>query len=115
MADLICAVSAERQLIVNGHVVPTTYPVREAVVARQLLVVLFDPDSDPRGYGTFPNLVAVDTDGEPRWTAALPTNSTGDCFVTIKSAEPLVALSWSSYECTIDPLTGAIERSVWLK
>lgn len=114
MSSLECVV-LRGELVVNGRAIATPYPVRQAAVAGPVVAVLFEPDADPRGYGTFQNLIAVDAVGSPVWTASLPTNETGDCYYQIASTSPLIARSVKSYDCRIDPTTGAILESVFAK
>ena len=96
------------QLLIDGSEVTTPYLVREAVVAAGLVVVLYDPDADPRSWGTFRNLAALSADGHQVWLAETSTTYTGDCWEGLVSSEPLVAVSWQGYRCEFDPATGRI-------
>lgn len=102
-------------LSIDGRAVPTQHRVLDARAAGSLVVVLFDPDDKPRPWGTFPNLVALSNEGDELWVAELPTTVTGDAYYRIASVEPLVAYSTKSFACTIDRLTGRIERSDFFK
>ena len=73
------------------------------------------PDADPRRYGTFRNVVALDRGGRQVWVAETPTTSTGDCYYHIASAKPLIAYSTQSFDCTIDPTSGRITEQVFTK
>jgi hypothetical protein len=86
-----------------------------AIKVGQLVVVLFDPDANPRPHGTFRNLGALDRHGNQVWLADTPTTTTGDCYTRIASGEPLVAHSFQSFVCTIDPATGSIIGRVFTK
>jgi hypothetical protein len=96
------------QLFIDGECVQTRFPVLLAVALSDVVVVVLDPDANLGGSGTFANLIAYDSAGSQRWIAQTPTTNTGDCFLSIESVEPLTALSWSGFLCTVDPLTGTL-------
>ena len=75
----------ERRLTVDGVEVATRFPVLAACVAGGHLIVLDDPDADPRSWGTFRNLVSLDRDGSERWVADTSTITSGVCFYAIAS------------------------------
>lgn len=79
------------------------------------IIVLLDPDSNLSKFGQFNNLVALDKEGKEKWTAELPTTTSGDCYMQIVSREPLVVDSFSSYRCQIDLETGKIEQKRFYK
>lgn len=91
------------------------YPVRAAFWLNASLVVLFDSDARLEKFGQFPNLIAVDESGKRLWVAELPTTKTGDHYYRIASTEPLVAYSFSSYDCEIDVDTGRIRTREFTK
>ena len=103
------------EISIDGSVVPTPYPITEAVKVGEVVVVLYDPDADPRRYGTFRNVVALDRGGRQVWVAETPTTSTGDCYYHIASAKPLIAYPTQSFDCTIDPTSGRITEQVFTK
>ncbi len=96
------------KLLIDGSLAKIEFPVVNAVAVAGLVVVLYDPEANPRSWGTFANLVAFDHEGRQVWQAETATTSTGDCFHEILSPGPLVAYSWQGYECQIDPDTGRI-------
>jgi hypothetical protein len=108
-------VTDDGQLVIAGVSVRLPHPVKDAVGIEGCVVVLYDPDSSPRRWGTFPNLSALDRDGNMLWVAEAPTTDTGDCYVAIRSTNPLVVTSWSSYKCKIDHATGEIVSRVLTK
>jgi hypothetical protein len=108
-------VTDDGRLLIRGDAIVLPHPVKEAVGINDWVVVLYDPDSNPRRWGTFPNLAAVDRDGHVLWVAETPTTDTGDCYVAIRSADPLVVHSWSTYKCEIDPGSGQIVSRVFTK
>lgn len=103
------------QLLIGGSAVLLPYPVKDAVEIAGTVVVLYDPDVGHRTWGTFPNLAAFDRDGRPVWVAKTPTSGTGDCYLSIDSAEPLVVRSWSTYICSINAADGSIINKVFTK
>src|SRR6266511_3567654 len=87
-------------LTVDERSLPTRLPVVEAVALDDRVVVLYDPDSDPRGRGTFPNLAALDASGRELWVAPTAESTTGDCYTHIASVRPLLVHAWSGFLCT---------------
>jgi hypothetical protein len=79
------------------------------------IVVLFDPGERTETFGQFPNLVAYDTKGHKVWTAELPTHESGDCYVRVSGRDKLVAYSWKSFTCEIDPTNGKIKTKQFTK
>jgi hypothetical protein len=113
--DFFFALADDGAFSINGTAVESPHRIIEATRAGDVVVVLYDPDADPRGWGTFRNLAAFDRRGQRVWLAETPTSTTGDCYYQIASAEPLVAYSTQSFICTIDPLTGRITDRVFTK
>ena len=103
------------ELWVDGVHVVTAYPVIDAVDLGERVVVLYDPDADPRSWGTFRNLVGLDRSGSTSWIADTAETTTGDHWTKIASAVPLRAHAWAGYLCTLDPSTGRIVDRVFTK
>jgi hypothetical protein len=103
-----------RGLRIDSLQVELEHPIAEAFALDNLVVVRFPYDASPRGYGAFDNLLTLNSRGERAWVAELPTNGT-DSYVAISSREPLVANSWSGFQCTLDPESGKILRKVFTK
>lgn len=93
------------------------FPKRVIAAGRvgDLVIALLDPDEDQREWGQRRNLQAFSRTGELMWTGDLPTTTTGDSYYRIRSFVPLIALSQSSYACTIDSATGKITKKAFLK
>ena len=107
---------AGESLSVDGQRFTLRHPIDDAFRLGDVVVVLFAPDAVMSTFGQFPNLVAVDPhDGSQVWQAELPTTETGDAYYAISSRQPLVAYSFKSFECTIDPTTGRILETVFTK
>lgn len=97
--------------------------VREEFELDGRMIVLLDPDDylrDPdyskerrRGENALRNLRAYSPSGELLWEAEFPEPV--DYYYKIVSRAPLVALSFSSYRCRIDPESGRIEEAEFLK
>ena len=98
-------------LEINGIEVVLPYPIIDAFVSLGIVVVLLDPDSNMGKSGQYRNLIAYDTSGQKMWEAELPTSKPSDVYWKIAKKEPLIAYSFSSYECEIDVTTGKILRS----
>jgi hypothetical protein len=90
----------------DGREMSLEYPIHDARVVGDRLLVLFRPES--KRSGQFRNLVAFDLHGQKLWTAELPTSSGADAYYEIVSENPIVADSYCSYRCTIDRDTGRI-------
>jgi hypothetical protein len=72
------------------------------------VVVLYDPDAYRETFGQFPNLIAFSVSGEKLWTAALPTNESGDRYYRAYLRDGLMADSLKSFACRIDESSGRI-------
>lgn len=91
------------------------YRIKDVFRVGERIIALYDPDSYKEKFGQFPNLVAFDLNGRDLWTAELPTNESGDCYVEIVSKNPLVVNSWKSFSCEIDLETGKIKGKEFYK
>jgi hypothetical protein len=93
------------------------YPILQAQVLGNKVIVLYDPDSHTEKFGQFPNLVAFGFDGEQLWKAELPTNESQDCYYQFKYSRwnGLEADSWKSFSCKIDESNGKIKSKVFYK
>jgi len=108
---------------VDGVAWATEYPVKEAFALTEAVCVLLEPDaylSDAaypkerrRGKGALRNLRAYSPTGALLWEAEFPEQA--DYYYRIVSREPLVALSFSSYRCRIDPASGRIVEAEFMK
>jgi hypothetical protein len=112
-----------RSVTVDGVTWATEYPVKEAFALAEAVCVLLEPDaylSDTgyskerrRGNGALRNLRAYSPTGELLWEAEFPEQA--DYYYQVVSREPLVALSFSSYRCRIDPGSGRIVDAEFMK
>lgn len=106
---------SENTISVEGKTITLAYPVAEAFLLRDKLIVLLDPDAYTEKFGQFRNLIALAIDGERLWTAELPTSMSSDTYYRIGSKNPLVADSFSSYACEIDESNGKIIKRSFFK
>ena len=83
------ATPGQKRLEIDGKVLETPFPVEKAWLDGGYVIVLFDPESNMRKFGQFPNLVAYSPDGREIWKAELPTHESGDCYLRIVSERPL--------------------------
>ena len=107
---------AGKKLVIDGESLMTEFPIQSAVELGQRVIVLLDPDSylgDPtygkdrrRGGNPVRNLRAYSRSAELLWEADFPEPA--DYYYRLVSSDPLLALSFSSYECEIDLDTGKI-------
>lgn len=115
--------SADRLLHIEGKVIELDYAVRDRFELDGRIIVLLDPDDylgDPgypkerrRGDDALRNLRAYSASGELLWEAEFPEPA--DYYYKIVSRDPLVALSFSSYRCRLDPATGRIVEAEFVK
>jgi hypothetical protein len=112
-----------QKLIVDGKSVEMAWPILDAFALGERIVVLFDPDAyllNPdykarrrQGADAIRNLCAFSRTGEKLWAAEFPENS--DYYYKISSQTPLLANSFSSFRCEINPDTGRIKSKTFLK
>ena len=96
-------------LYVEGRKYPMKYAIRNALALVDKIIVLLDPDSylkdasygkeRRRGKNPLSNLLALSHDGCLAWEAELPEEV--DYYYQICSHTPLVALSFSSFQCEL--------------
>jgi hypothetical protein len=79
------------------------------------LILLLGPDDNYPRNCAFRNILAIDNDGEVVWQAELPTKKDADGYWKIESVQPLVAMSFCSYECELDESSGRIIRKTFYK
>jgi hypothetical protein len=112
-----------RWVQVGSGAFPADYSAREVFELDERVIVLLDPDdylADPdypkerrRGQNSLRNLRAYSMSGQLLWEAEFPEPA--DYYYKIVSRTPLVALSFSSYRCQIDPETGRILEAQFVK
>lgn len=112
-----------RRLTVDSHVIELSMDILDAFELDGRVIVLGDPDSyllDPQYRGrpdadipAFRNLMAYSLDGTLLWEAEFPQDV--DYYYEIVSRQPLVAASFSSFVCRIDPATGKIVSAEFVK
>lgn len=95
-------------LTIDDAAVLMPHEIRDAFALGDKVIVFLDPDADLGRSGQYRNLLALDPAGASVWQAELPTDRDSDVFTRIVSREPLVADSFSSFECEIDPRTGRL-------
>ncbi len=119
--------SGKRLAINSEHVIDFKYPVKDAFETGKTVVVFLDPDSCPMT-GLYSNLWVFDLRGRKLWEAELPSNSRfdiwkrkgpvsekSDIYWGLQQKEPLIASSFSSYDCEIDLATGEIIKADFYK
>ena len=92
------------------------YPIREAVMLGDKIVLLYDPDSpEAIHFRQFRNLVAYNTHGEKLWTAEHPTNETAGVYVNFMSSDPLRVWNFACFVCEINPANGKLIQAEFTK
>ena len=102
------------ELHVSGTVFRLEFPIQEVRELASQIIVLFRPDAS-KGPGQFRNLVAYDPEGSKLWEAELPTNYGMDAYYQLLPGPDLVADSYCSYRCHLDPNTGRITSKEFFK
>lgn len=102
------------ELHVNGSVFKLEFPIQEAREFGSQIIVLFRPDAS-KAPGQFRNLVAYDSKGRIIWEAELPTSYSMDAYYQLLPGPRLVADSYCSYRCQLDPATGRITSKEYYK
>jgi hypothetical protein len=106
----------DRCLEINGQKKFYEFPIQTCINIKNILILLFDPDSYSKKSGQFDNLLGIDEKGEILWKAEHPTTQSGDRYYQIKGSEDsLIAYSIYSFECKIDVLSGKIVESNFYK
>jgi hypothetical protein len=110
-------------IFIDGQSVEMPWPVLDAIEQGDKVFVLLDPNSyllDPnykvtrrQGTPAIRNLIAITRTGTNLWKAEMPEAS--DYYYRISSAVPLLAYSFSAYQCEIDPEYGTIRNMEFLK
>jgi hypothetical protein len=99
---------------VAGRTWRVPYPVAQAVLAGEQVLILYDPMAGPR-HRQFQNLEAFTLDGVRLWTAEHPTSTAADVYVSITSVSPLRAGSFAGYDCTLDVESGRLLQAAFTK
>lgn len=112
-----------RSLEIDGKTIAMPWPILDVRDQGDRILVLLDPDSyllDPdyknarkQGATAIRNLVALTRAGVTIWEAEMPEPS--DYYYCISSSVPLVANSFSSYRCELDPVSGAIRSTEFIR
>ncbi|MDE0887788.1 MAG: hypothetical protein OSB70_19920 [Myxococcota bacterium] len=92
--------------------IATEHPVESAYRVKGRIVVLYDPDS---ATAEISNLVCLDLNGRVLWRAEYPRVDREDYYYRIKSIEPLVAYSFTSFACEISLDNGRIVKREFFK
>lgn len=101
-------------LRVAGQIWTTEYPIADACLIDDVVVVVYDYMAGPR-HSQFRNAEGFDIAGRKLWTAEHPTNETADAYVEIMEVHPLVLWSFACFRCTIDPTNGKLLESLFTK
>jgi hypothetical protein len=97
-----------------GAVVTKVLPIQDSNDA----VVLLDPDSRPAGvlkWHPFFNLLRLSPEGGVVWRADLVPGDTWKVFLDVEWQDEVLRASAASYKCTLDPSTGRIIETAFVK
>ena len=103
-----------RTLHVAGETWSVDYPISDACLIDDVVVVIHDYMSGPPR-SQFRNAEGFDVVGRKLWTAEHPTNETVDAYVKFIDWDPLVLWNFACFRCTIDPSTGKLLKAVFTK
>ena len=90
------------------------YPVRDARLVGDNLVVMYDYTAGPR-HRQFQNVQAFDRFGGLLWTAEHPTAEAVDAYIEFVDVSPLILWNFACYRCTLDPRTGKLLRAQFIQ
>ena len=102
-------------LKIDNKLITMPYKILEVFKSGEVIVVFLDPDANLGKTGQYRNLLAYDANATKKWEAELPTSKISDVYWKIVNKTPLVAYSFSSYECEIDISTGKILKKSFYK
>ena len=97
-----------KTIYIDSRTISVKYPVIAAYLNDGKIIVLYDPDANPKNYGQFRNLVAIDLYGRELWEAEFPESTTPNSYYKISSEDPLEAYCFSSHSCRIDKSNGKL-------
>lgn len=100
---------------VNGKIIALPYSVLDAYEDNGIIVILIDPDAYIGKEKNFKNLIAYSNLGKKLWEAEFPQVYKPDYYWKISNHAPLIARSFSSYECEINMITGKIIKTDFYK
>ena len=105
-----------KQIEINStYVVDFLFPIKDAFISKNTVIVFLDPDANLGKTKQYKNLLGFNKQGKKIWEAELPTTKSSDVYWRIKRKAPLVVSSFSSYECIIDESTGKILSAEFYK
>jgi hypothetical protein len=90
------------------------YPVRDARLVGDSLVVIYEYTAGPR-HRQFQNVQAFDRSGGLLWTAEHPTAEIVDAYIEIVEVAPLILWNFACYRCTLDPVTGKLLKAQFIQ
>lgn len=86
-----------------------------ALCLHSLVIVAMDSDSPEYSHRRFPNIRGYDARGSQVWEVELPSDHPEDAYWSLRMGDPLMASSFSSFRCRIDPATGRILEKLFYK
>ncbi len=104
----------DNTLEIDGATHVLDYPIEDAREVDDLIIVLF-AFVEKVVPSRIDNLIALDRQGQQVWAAEFPTSYSHDRYWEIKTVDPLVAYTFSSWECTICKSTGRILSRIFHK
>lgn len=104
-----------RSLLIGSKTIEQRAKVIDARENCGLIVVFLDGDEKELRKERFQNIRAYTLDGQLAWDADLPSEHPADAYWSISFGNPIVAMSFSSHKCEIDPKTGKIVRAEFYK
>ena len=105
----------ENKISIDGLEKTLDYPIKEAFLINDMVIVLFDPDANLGSQGQFKNLISINRMGDIVWIAEMPTDNNTDVYYKISKKKPLTVYSFCSFECEINIKNGKIIRKDFFK
>jgi hypothetical protein len=102
-------------LDVAGRAWSWRFPIADARLVDDVVVVIYDYMAGSSQNAAFPNVEGFDLSGRKLWTAEHPTNGPADVYVEFIQLRPLILWNFACYRCTIDPATGKLLDAVFTR
>jgi hypothetical protein len=117
MDEVVLSFSGDK-VKVAGRSWKAEYPIREAILSGDKVIVLYDPYSFKATFlrsRQFRNLAGYNLGGVKLWTAEHPTNEAADVYMNIMSVNPFKVWSFACFVCEINPEDGKLIHAVFTK
>ena len=104
--------NTQNTLNFSNKIISFEFMVKEVIPFKEIYLVLFDPSSNKKKWGVFPNLYAFDKQGNQLWIAELSIY--GSYYKIEVTGGRIVAIA-PSCDCLINPQNGKIMEEIFTK